>query len=114
MEESGAQFTANQHGHLYDLRRLSFDATEEQIDKIILAFSISLIMHSDYDESVSVMKYFSGVMGYNLSQARWKQPGEYMTFLAPRVGNRLGKPDLPTRGRPEADPISPPPGWDRS
>jgi hypothetical protein len=69
-EESGAQFTANQRGHLYDLRRHSFDAMEEQIDKIILALSVSLIMHSDYDESVSVIKYFSGVIGYNLLQAR--------------------------------------------
>src|SRR5277367_176543 len=82
-EESGAQFTANQLGHLYDLRRLSFDAMEEQIDKIILALSVSLIMHSDYDESVSVIKYFSGVIGYNLLQARWKRPGEYTPSLAP-------------------------------
>jgi hypothetical protein len=83
VEESGSQFTTHQRGHLYDLRRLSFDASEEQIDKIILAFSVSLIMHSDYDESVSVVKYFSGVMGYNLSQARWKRPGEYTPSLAP-------------------------------
>jgi hypothetical protein len=83
VEESGAQFTTDQRGHLYDLRRLSFDATEEMIDEIIVALSISLIMHSDYDKPVSVIKYFSGVMGYNLSQARWKRPREYTPSLAP-------------------------------
>src|SRR5579859_8078983 len=83
LRESGAQFTTNQRGHLYDLRRLSFEAMEEEIDKIILALSVSLIMHSDYDESVSVMKYFSGVMGYNLTQAHWERPGEYTPSLAP-------------------------------
>ena len=58
------------------------DDWEESIDLIMLEFAMSLIEHSDFKPELSAIKYFCGVMGYNPSEHRWKQAGEYTTILA--------------------------------
>ena len=58
------------------------DDWEESIDQIMLEFAMSLIEHSDFKPELSAIKYFYGVMGYNPSEHRWKQAGEYTTILA--------------------------------
>lgn len=55
---------------------------EESIDEIMLRFAMSLIKHSDFKPELSAIIYFCGVMDYNLSEHRWKRPGEYTPFLA--------------------------------
>ena len=77
-------------------------SVEESIDLLTLEFSVSLIEHSDFKPETSAIKYFCDVMGYNLSEHRWKQPGEYTNFLAGiQFGIRvlLLESCLPTRER---------------
>ena len=44
--------------------------------------SCLLIMHSDYDKKFSVLKYFSGILGYNVDCGRWKKPSKYTPEIA--------------------------------
>ena len=48
----------------------------------MLEFAMSLVKHSDFKPELSAIKYFCSVMSYNLSERRWKRPGEYTNFLA--------------------------------
>jgi len=61
---------------------LSRSMQEELVDGFMLEFAVSLIKHRDFRSELSAIKYFCGVMGYNLSKRRWKRPGEYTPFLA--------------------------------
>jgi len=75
---------------------------EESIDLITLEFIASLVKHSDFKPEPSAIKFFCGVMGYNLSQHRWKRAGEYTPFLAGvQFGIRLFSLEhcLPTKER---------------
>ena len=72
----------------------------------MLKFAVSLIKHSDFKPELSAIKYFCGVMGYNLSERRWKRAGEYTNFLAGiQFGIRVFSLEscLPTRDRDEYD-----------
>jgi len=55
---------------------------EESTDVATLNFIVSLVKHSDFKPEPSAIKFFCGVMGYNLSEHRWKRAGEYTPFLA--------------------------------
>ena len=55
---------------------------EESIDMIMRELAVSLIKHSDFKPELSAIIYFCSVMGYNLSENRWKRAGEYTPFLA--------------------------------
>lgn len=88
--EDGAQLNKQQMKLLQHLEETVFNEDpdhsrsewEESIDAIMLKFAVSLIKHSDFKPELSVIKYFCGVMGYNLSERRWKRAGEYTPFLA--------------------------------
>ena len=58
------------------------DGKEDDIDLAILDFSINLIKHSDFQKIRSVIKYFSGIKGYKLSESRWRRPAEHTPTLA--------------------------------
>ena len=52
-------------------------ADDETVDKLTLKLSIRLIKHSDFEREGSVIKYFAGIMGYNVREGRWKRPNHY-------------------------------------
>jgi len=64
------------------LQSIHFDKPESVITKQLLELSISLITQSDYDEEYSIIKYFSGILGYSAAEARWQTPKEYTPILA--------------------------------
>jgi len=108
--EDGVQLDTEQAGILRRLEgavsnpdpNRSRSEWEESIDVIMLEFTVSLIKHSNFKPELSAIKYFCGVMGYNSSEHRWKQPGEYTNFLAGiQFGIRVFSLEscLPTRER---------------
>ena len=59
------------------------DVSNEKLDAAVLRLSISLIKHSDFRKKRSIIKYFGGVLGYKLSESRWRRPVEYTSrFVA--------------------------------
>ena len=50
------------------------DPTNEQLDKKVQELSVEMIMHSDYCRQKSVLRYFCGILGYNLSMKQWRRP----------------------------------------
>jgi len=84
VEDSGAEFMLEQRMHLLELRDTVClqNVSDEKLDSVVLALSVSLIVHSDFRKERSVIKYFSGILGYKLSESRWKRPAEYTPTLA--------------------------------
>jgi len=84
LKDSGAGFLPGQRECLIKLRDVVClqDVSDEKLDSAVLALSVSLIEHSDFQNKRSVIKYFGGVLGYKLSESRWKRPSEYTPTLA--------------------------------
>lgn len=61
------------------------DQDVEAITQTIRKISCQLIMQYDYHKPFSALKYFSGILGYNINTARWKNPAEF----TPRVARIL-------------------------
>jgi hypothetical protein len=55
---------------------------EWRVDELTLKLSVRLIKHSDFEKEGSVIKYFAGIMGYNVREGRWKRPNHYTPTLA--------------------------------
>jgi hypothetical protein len=58
------------------------DVSNKKLDSAVLTLSISLIKHPDFQNKRSVIKYFGGVLGYKVSESRWRRPAEYTPTLA--------------------------------
>jgi hypothetical protein len=84
LEDSGAEFLPKQRKCLIKLRDMVClqDVDNEKLDAAVLRLSISLIKHSDFRKKRSIIKYFGGVLGYKLSESRWRRPSEYTPRLA--------------------------------
>src|SRR5579871_963312 len=86
----GVELDESQTLILGQLRNLTYDDREEDIDKdisddidgLLIEFCLSLITHSDFKQRLSAIRYYASVKGYNLSQSRWKSPSEYTPLLA--------------------------------
>ena len=86
----GVELDESQTLILGRLRNLTYDDREEDtdkdisdhIDRLLIEFCLSLITHSDFKQRLSAIRYYASVKGYNLSQGRWKSPGEYTPLLA--------------------------------
>jgi len=82
----GVQFTSELNECLQRLRGLLY--IHDEIDNTgairgkVSELSCLLIMHSDYDKKFSVLKYFSGILGYNVDCGRWKKPSKYTPEVA--------------------------------
>ena len=82
-DTGGCRFNEKIQEQLYTLRdSVHFKESESVITKQILDLSIGLITQSDYDQEYSVIKYFMGILGYSMSEARWLTPKEYTPVLA--------------------------------
>jgi hypothetical protein len=57
-------------------------ADDRTVDELTLKLSVCLIKHSDFEKEGSVIKYFAGIMGYNVREGRWKRPNHYTPTLA--------------------------------
>jgi hypothetical protein len=84
LEESGAEFLPKQRKRLIKLRDMVClqDVSNKKLDSAVLSLSISLIKHPDFQNKRSVIKYFCGVLGYKVSESRWRRPAEYTPTLA--------------------------------
>lgn len=84
LPDSGAEFLPEQRECLIQLRDIVClqDVDNKKLDSAVLALTISLIEHSDFQKKRSVIKYFGGVLGYKLSESRWRRPAEYTPTLA--------------------------------
>ena len=77
----GVQFTSELNECLQKLRGLLY--IHDEMDNTgairgkVSELSCLLIMHSDYDKKFSVLKYFSGILGYNIDCGRWKKSSKY-------------------------------------
>ena len=79
----GCQFNERMQEQLYALRdSIHFNVAPSVISKQLLDVSISLITQCDYDREYSVIKYFMGILGRSVSEARWLSPKEYTPLLA--------------------------------
>ena len=82
-DSSNCQFNEKTQEQLQELlQAIHLDAPESTTTKKLLELSISLITQSDYDGEYSVIKYFSGILGYSAAEARWQTPKEYTPVLA--------------------------------
>ena len=54
---------------------------EETLEDIVLRFSKSIVMYEDW-ETVGVMPYYCGVLGYNLKSSIWYMPDQYTPTLS--------------------------------
>src|SRR5215471_9239219 len=54
----------------------------EAITQNIREISCQLIKQYDYHKPFSALKYFSGILGYNIKTARWKDPGHFTPIIA--------------------------------
>src|SRR5436305_1298703 len=85
-QQFGVQFTNELKECLQRLRGLLYihddmDKTQA-IRRKVSELSCLLIMHSDYDKKFSVLKYFSGILGYDVKCGRWKKPSKYTPTIA--------------------------------
>lgn len=78
------QFTTDKRQQLQRLSELDDEPSEQEVDQIILVLCTSLIQHLDFnpDGVRSIIKFFIGVMGYDLGKGRWKGPGDVTGTLA--------------------------------
>jgi hypothetical protein len=85
-EKYGVQFTTELKECLQRLRGLLYIHDDmnntRAICRKVSELSCLLIMHSDYDKKFSVLKYFSGILGYNVDCGRWKKPSKYTPTIA--------------------------------
>jgi hypothetical protein len=58
------------------------DQDIEAITQNIRKISCQLIMQYDYHKPFSALKYFSGILGYNINTAHWKNPAEFTPRIA--------------------------------
>jgi hypothetical protein len=85
-QKYGVQFTSELNECLQKLRGLLY--IHDEIDNTrairgkVSELSCLLIMHSDYDKKFSVVKYFSGILGYDVDCGRWKKPSKYTPTIA--------------------------------
>ena len=78
-DDTGTEYLPKQRDcliQLWDIVCLG-DHTNDEIYLAVSNLSISLIKHSDFESIHSVIKYFSGIKGYKLSESRWCRPSEY-------------------------------------
>ena len=78
----GCQFNKDVEEQLYALRDSALFGDPEVTKKQLLQLSISLVTQSDYDREYSIIKYFTGILGYSVSEACWHTPKEYTPVLA--------------------------------
>jgi hypothetical protein len=77
------QFSNRLEEDITDLRdAIHFNRSEQQIRDRILRLSIGLITQSDYNKEYSIVKLYAGILGYNVSEARWLKAQEYTPTLA--------------------------------
>jgi hypothetical protein len=83
-DQLGAQFTEEQRDLLMQIISTTEldDFHEDALDNLILQFSIRAIMHSDFLQTKSVLRYFCGVLGWNASTKTWKTANIYTPMLA--------------------------------
>jgi len=84
MDEVGAEFLDCQRGIISKLQdAISNEGVDEcAVDHLTLKLSVSLIKHSDFEIQKSVVKYFAGILGYNVREGRWKRPNHYTRILS--------------------------------
>ena len=82
-EFDGCQLNTQMEHDLRELRAaIQLDTSESDVTQQILHLSVSLITQSDYDKEYSLIKYFAGILGYSITEARWLKPQEYTPVLA--------------------------------
>jgi hypothetical protein len=79
LDEVGAEFLDCQRDGIRQLMDAIClqSADDRTVDELMLKLSIRLIKHSDFETEGSVIKYFAGIMGYNVREGRWKRPNHY-------------------------------------
>jgi hypothetical protein len=84
IDEPGVEFLDCQRDAIVRLRDAicPMGSDEWMVDRLILKLSVSLIKHSDFEREKSVIKYFAGIMGYDMREGRWKRPNHYTRILA--------------------------------
>jgi hypothetical protein len=84
LPDSGAEFLPDQRECLIQLRDKVClgNVGDKELDSAILRLSINLIQHQDFQPKRSVIKYFGGVLGYKLSESRWRRPNEHTSTIA--------------------------------
>jgi hypothetical protein len=82
------EITDEQHQNLLHLKNHltccstnSPPPSQEITDQLVLSLSLSLI-HQEGDRLPTVLKYFSGIVGWDRSARCWKTPSQYTGFLA--------------------------------
>lgn len=84
--EYGVKFTIELDNCLQELRSMFYTDDDmdntQAIQKKVSELSCFLIMHSDYTKEFSVLKYFSGILGYDVDCGRWKKPSQYTSNIA--------------------------------
>jgi hypothetical protein len=78
------EFTDAQEQCVYDLREMvELGAPmDKELDDKVMDLSALLIMHDDYEERRSVIKYYTGILGFNSTSKQWQRPNEYTPKLA--------------------------------
>jgi len=84
IDEQGVEFLDCQRDAIARLRDAIclMGSDEWAVDRLTLKLSVSLIKHSDFERQKSVVKYFAGILGYNVREGRWKRPNHYTRILA--------------------------------
>jgi len=80
----GAEFKSMQRMLLEKLREMVEleDLTDKELDKTVQQLSVEMITHSDWSAKKSVLRYFCGILGYNVSMKQWRRPVHYTNILA--------------------------------
>jgi hypothetical protein len=78
------EFTNGQEECIYELREIVElgSPTDGDLDDKVMDLSALLIMHDDYEEHRSVIKYYTGILGFNSASKQWQRPNEYTPKLA--------------------------------
>ena len=84
LDEVGAEFLDCQRDGIRQfMDAICLQSVDDRtMDELMLKLSIRLIKHSDFEREGSVIKYFVGIMGYNVREGRWKRPNHYTPTLA--------------------------------
>ena len=80
------QFTSELNKCLQKLRGLLYIYNKMDNIEVICGkvseLSCLLIIYFDYNKKFSVVKYFSGILGYDIDYRRWKKPLKYTPTIA--------------------------------
>lgn len=82
IEDTPLEFTETQLIRLEQVRELMAGDDASILETALLELSKELIFHSEYRKEHSSLRYFTGVMGFNVEWNQWRQPKDYTTILA--------------------------------